>query len=89
MAIHPTNKIEQEIEEAEDINSKITEMCAETDERSQKEPKKKITGETHDETVVHIISNEDKLINDVSCDNRKHTINRVHPWFLQTQVKAW
>ena len=60
LATCPTDGIEQEIEEAEDITSKIAEMQVEIDGRSQGKTKK-ISGKPHDETVVHMVSNKDEL----------------------------
>ena len=61
LATCPTDEIEQEIEEAKDITSKIAEMHVKIDNRSQGKTKK-ISGEPHNETVVHLVSNKDELI---------------------------
>ena len=47
LEICPTNEIEQEIKEADNINSKIKEMHAEIDGSNQRENKKKITAVRH------------------------------------------
>ena len=76
----PTDEIEQEIEEAEDITSKIAEMRVEIDGRSQGKTKK-ISGKPRDETVVHVVSNKDELIKNISRDEPKASDKRVHPRF--------
>ena len=70
LATCPTNEIEQEIEEAEDITSKIAEMLVEIDGRSQGKTKK-ISGEPCNEIVVHVKLNKDKLIKNMLCNEPK------------------
>ena len=79
LATCPTDEIEQENEEAEDITSKIAEMQVEIDGRSQGKTKK-ISGEPHDETVVCMVSNKDDLR---TCHviKKRCEIKRVHPQF--------
>ena len=67
----PTNEIEREVEEAEDIYSKIVETRAEIDVRTSEEAKKKKSCETRDESVIHVVSDTDNLINGMSCDQPK------------------
>ena len=71
MTTCPTNEIEREVEEAEDIYSKIVETRAEIDVRTSEEAKKKKSGETRDESVIHVVSDTDNLINGMSCDQPK------------------
>ena len=70
LATCPTDEIEQEIEDAEDITSKIAEIRVEIDGRSQGKTKK-ISGEPSDETVVHVVLNKDELIKNMSRDEPK------------------
>ena len=64
----PTNEIEREVEEAEDVYSRIVETRAEIDVRTCEEAKKKKAGEPHDEGLVHMVSDKDNLTNDISHD---------------------
>ena len=63
----PTNEIEQEMRIS---LSKIAEMHVEIDSRSQGKTKK-ISGKSCDETVVHVVSNKDILIKNMSCNEPK------------------
>ena len=63
-------EIEQEIEEAEDITSKIAEIRVEIDGSSQGKTKK-ISGEPCNEIVVHVMLNKDKLIKNMLCNEPK------------------
>ena len=75
----PTNEIEREIEEAEDIYSRIVETRAEIDVRTREEAKKKKAGEPHDEGLVHVVSDKNNLINDRSHDRPEARVKTGAP----------
>ena len=63
----PTEEIEREVEEAEDIYSRIVETRAEIDVQAREKARKRKPGEPRGEDVVHVVSN-DNLINGMSRD---------------------
>ena len=57
LATCPTEEIEREVEEAEDIYSRIVETRAEIDVQVREKARKRKPGEPRGEDVVHVVSN--------------------------------
>ena len=78
LATCPTDEIEQEIVEAKDVHLRIVEMRAEIDGQSRVESEEKRTGKPRGESVMHVVSNKNKL----SCD-KSEACNKMGapPWF--------